>query len=194
MGFNVSTNCSLIVEFLIGNNSIYSNNNGNNGHLDNLTNNTMIYLPEKITEDIKVNCSNLSLIRQLVSMGIDSNRKQEPEVGIAHAGKITFTILAVLIILLTFWGNILVITAVCMERKLRKVGNSFLVNLAISDCLVGCIVMPVALVYHLDGKYTWSRLQQQKMHSNVFTASWLTLLRNIKKNTVNDFETNKSDC
>ena len=162
MGFNVTTNCSLILEFLISNYSFYSNNRSNKGLLDNVNDNYMIYLPEKITEEIKVNCSNLSLIRQLVSMVIDSNRKQEPEVGIVHAGRITFTILAVLIILLTFWGNILVITAVCMERKLRKVGNSFLVNLAISDCLVGCIVMPVALAYHLDGKYTWSCLQQIK--------------------------------
>ncbi len=67
-------------------------------------------------------------------------------------GKIISTIIAIVIILLTIWGNILVITAVCMERKLRKVGNSFLVNLAISDCLVGCIVMPVALLYHLNGE------------------------------------------
>ena len=166
MGFNVTTYCSLILEFLISNYSFYSNNGNNNGHLHNVnSNNNMIYLPEKITEEIKVNCSNLSLIRQLVSMGIDSNRKQEPEVGIVNAGRITFTILAVLIILLTFWGNILVITAVCMERKLRKVGNSFLVNLAISDCLVGCIVMPVALVYHLGGKYTWSHSRGVKMRN-----------------------------
>ncbi|XP_064601232.1 5-hydroxytryptamine receptor 1A-like [Liolophura sinensis] len=55
--------------------------------------------------------------------------------------------------MLTLLGNLLVIIAVFSERRLRKVGNSFIVSLAISDLLVGCIVTPLALVYQLTRQW-----------------------------------------
>ncbi|CAH1783375.1 unnamed protein product [Owenia fusiformis] len=58
----------------------------------------------------------------------------------------TIAITAALIILATIFGNILVIIAVCTEPKLRKVGNSFIVSLAVSDLLVGLVVTPLAIV------------------------------------------------
>lgn len=53
----------------------------------------------------------------------------------------------ILITLATIIGNVLVIAAVIKEKKLRKVGNVLIVNLAISDCLVGVIVNPIAIAY-----------------------------------------------
>nr|XP_032831010.1 5-hydroxytryptamine receptor 2B-like [Petromyzon marinus] len=46
----------------------------------------------------------------------------------------------------TIGGNILVILAVGLERKLQNVTNYFLMSLAIADLLVGVLVMPIALL------------------------------------------------
>ena len=53
----------------------------------------------------------------------------------------------ILITIATIIGNVLVITAVIKEKKLRKVGNVLIINLAVSDCLVGVIVNPIAIAY-----------------------------------------------
>ena len=47
----------------------------------------------------------------------------------------------------------MVVVAVSTERRLRKVGNSYIVSLAISDLLVGLVVTPIGLVYYLND--TW---------------------------------------
>ncbi|XP_051986398.1 5-hydroxytryptamine receptor 2A-like [Xyrauchen texanus] len=59
-----------------------------------------------------------------------------------------------LVIIITVAGNILVIMAVSLERKLQNATNYFLRSLAITDMLLGILVMPVAMVTILYG-YTW---------------------------------------
>ncbi|XP_051997655.1 5-hydroxytryptamine receptor 2A-like [Xyrauchen texanus] len=59
-----------------------------------------------------------------------------------------------LVIIITVMGNILVIMAVSLERKLQNATNYFLRSLAITDMLLGILVMPVAMVTILYG-YTW---------------------------------------
>ncbi|KAL8613347.1 hypothetical protein ACOMHN_052586 [Nucella lapillus] len=66
---------------------------------------------------------------------------------------IIITIFAFIVIFCTLSGNTLVILAVVKERRLRKVSNSFIMNLAVSDVLVGVLVMPLALLYHLHGHH-----------------------------------------
>ena len=68
-------------------------------------------------------------------------------------GRVYFTCIALLVILATVFGNTLVIVAVCTKKRLRKVGNSFIVNLAISDLVVGLFVAPLALVHYLDQEW-----------------------------------------
>ncbi|KAL0190522.1 hypothetical protein M9458_013220, partial [Cirrhinus mrigala] len=51
-----------------------------------------------------------------------------------------------LVIIITVTGNILVIMAVSLERKLQNATNYFLRSLAITDMLLGILVMPVAMV------------------------------------------------
>lgn len=58
-----------------------------------------------------------------------------------------------IVIVATILGNILVIVAICTERRIRKVGNSFIVSLACSDLLVGVMVTPVALAYEVQGHW-----------------------------------------
>ncbi|KAL8567942.1 hypothetical protein ACOMHN_059064 [Nucella lapillus] len=75
----------------------------------------------------------------------------------ASIANITITIFAAVIIFCTLAGNTLVIAAVIKERRLRKVSNSFVINLAVSDILVGTLVTPIALVYQLHSQWTFSK-------------------------------------
>ncbi|XP_060541184.1 5-hydroxytryptamine receptor 2B [Pantherophis guttatus] len=55
-------------------------------------------------------------------------------------------LLTLIVIIPTIGGNILVILAVSLEKKLQYATNYFLMSLAAADLLVGLFVMPVALL------------------------------------------------
>uniref|UniRef100_A0A9J8CCG1 5-hydroxytryptamine (serotonin) receptor 2C, G protein-coupled-like 2 n=2 Tax=Cyprinus carpio TaxID=7962 RepID=A0A9J8CCG1_CYPCA len=57
-------------------------------------------------------------------------------------------------IFFTVAGNILVIMAVSIERKLHNATNYFLCSLAVADMLVGFLVMPASLISILYN-HTW---------------------------------------
>lgn len=63
-------------------------------------------------------------------------------------------LLILLVIIPTIGGNILVILAVSLEKKLQYATNYFLTSLAVADLLVGLFVMPIALLIILFGKYS----------------------------------------
>ncbi|NXX78441.1 5HT2A protein, partial [Urocolius indicus] len=63
-------------------------------------------------------------------------------------------LLTVIVIVLTIAGNILVIMAVSLEKKLQNATNYFLMSLAIADMLLGFLVMPVSMLTILYG-YAW---------------------------------------
>lgn len=56
------------------------------------------------------------------------------------------------IILITVFGNTLVILSVSTTRRLRTVTNCFVMSLAIADWMVGVFVMPPAVLLYIDGK------------------------------------------
>uniref|UniRef100_A0A8D2AHE9 G-protein coupled receptors family 1 profile domain-containing protein n=1 Tax=Sciurus vulgaris TaxID=55149 RepID=A0A8D2AHE9_SCIVU len=58
------------------------------------------------------------------------------------------------VIILTIAGNILIIMAVSLEKKLQNATNYFLMSLAIADMLLGFLVMPVSMLTILYG-YRW---------------------------------------
>ncbi|KAI5616360.1 5-hydroxytryptamine receptor 2A [Silurus asotus] len=89
--------------------------------------------------------SNLSNLETSLCVG------QESELG--HE-KNWAALLIMLIVVVTITGNILVIMAVTLERKLQNATNYFLMSLAIADMLLGILVMPISMVTILYG-YSW---------------------------------------
>ncbi|KAA8593150.1 hypothetical protein FQN60_009266, partial [Etheostoma spectabile] len=61
-------------------------------------------------------------------------------------------LLILLVIAITVLGNILVILAVSLEKKLQNATNYFLMSLAVADMLLGILVMPVSMVTIVYGK------------------------------------------
>ncbi|KAM4731137.1 5-hydroxytryptamine receptor 2A [Anableps anableps] len=63
-------------------------------------------------------------------------------------------LLILVAIAVTVMGNILVILAVSLEKKLQNATNYFLMSLAVADMLLGILVMPVSMVTILYD-YKW---------------------------------------
>lgn len=68
-------------------------------------------------------------------------------------GKNWSALLTTVVIILTIAGNILVIMAVSLEKKLQNATNYFLMSLAIADMLLGFLVMPVSMLTILYGEW-----------------------------------------
>ncbi|KAG8006024.1 5-hydroxytryptamine receptor 2A, partial [Nibea albiflora] len=80
-----------------------------------------------------------------MSGGLD-NFTQESVTRAAIKEKNWPALLILVIIALTIGGNILVILAVSLEKKLQNATNFFLRSLAVADMLVGILVMPISLI------------------------------------------------
>ena len=81
----------------------------------------------------------------------------EPIQQFSVAVTVILAVVVSLVALATILGNALVVAAFAMDRKLRSFGNYFILNLAISDFIVGlliCIYMP----YLLEGCWRLTRL------------------------------------
>ncbi|XP_075948488.1 5-hydroxytryptamine (serotonin) receptor 2C, G protein-coupled-like 1 [Anarhichas minor] len=88
-----------------------------------------------------------------MSAGVD-NFTQESVTALVMNDKNWPALLILVIIALTIGGNILVILAVSLEKKLQNATNFFLRSLAVADMLVGILVMPVSLINILYD-YAW---------------------------------------
>ena len=64
-------------------------------------------------------------------------------------------LLLLIIVAAGITGNVLVVIAVVIEKKLQNVTNYFLVSLAVADCLVSLIVMPCSVVHELMGEFSF---------------------------------------
>lgn len=57
------------------------------------------------------------------------------------------------IILVTVFGNVLVILAVFKERNLKSVANYYIISLAFADLCVGLFVMPISTLNKVTNNY-----------------------------------------
>ncbi|XP_047241428.1 5-hydroxytryptamine (serotonin) receptor 2C, G protein-coupled-like 1 isoform X2 [Girardinichthys multiradiatus] len=86
-----------------------------------------------------------------MSFGLDNLTTQESVTKTVIKEKNWPALLILVIIALTVGGNILVILAVSLEKKLQNATNFFLRSLAVADMLVGILVMPISLINILYG-------------------------------------------
>ena len=74
-------------------------------------------------------------------------------------------LLLLIIVVAGITGNLLVVIAVVIEKKLQNVTNYFLVSLAVADCLVSLIVMPCSIVHELMGEYSSTLFTHGYLHT-----------------------------
>ncbi|KAM7000002.1 histamine receptor H2a [Tautogolabrus adspersus] len=88
-------------------------------------------------------------------------------------------VLLSLFILLTVSGNVLVCLAVCASRRLRCLTNCFIVSLAVTDLLLGLLVLPFSALLQLNSEWPLGPVFCNfyiSMDVMLCTASILTLL------------------
>ncbi|XP_076015615.1 histamine receptor H2a [Genypterus blacodes] len=88
-------------------------------------------------------------------------------------------VLLSLLILLTISGNVLVCLAVCASRRLRCLTNCFIVSLAVTDLLLGLLVLPFSALLALTDEWPLGPIFCNfyiSMDVMLCTASILTLL------------------
>ncbi|XP_006024495.1 5-hydroxytryptamine receptor 2C [Alligator sinensis] len=98
--------------------------------------------------------SNLTLNQSLPTFDPFNTSEKEEVSRMSIREKNWPALLILVIIVLTIGGNILVIMAVSLEKKLQNATNYFLMSLAVADMLVGILVMPVSLITVLYD-YAW---------------------------------------
>ncbi|XP_045473057.1 5-hydroxytryptamine receptor 1-like [Harmonia axyridis] len=98
------------------------------------------------------NSSNESVVNISVYGYIDEGS------GYTQTETILVTLIMSIIMLGTIVGNILVCVAVCLVRKLRRPCNYLLVSLAVSDLCVAILVMPMAMIYEIKGKWLFGEI------------------------------------
>lgn len=88
-------------------------------------------------------------------MGFENETNQTLPGEAPYSLKISLplTVLVAIMILLTVFGNVLVVIAVFTSRALRAPQNLFLVSLASADILVATLVMPFSLANELMGSW-----------------------------------------
>lgn len=64
-----------------------------------------------------------------------------------------WALVALMLVVCTAAGNVLVCLAIYLERRLQNVTNYFLMSLAITDLLVAILVMPLGILTLVQGKF-----------------------------------------
>lgn len=85
----------------------------------------------------------------------------------------------VTLIVITLSGNIIVCLAVILDRRLRSLTNCFIVSLAITDLLLGLLVLPFSAYYELARKWPFGSILcniYTSLDVMLCTASILNLL------------------
>ncbi|XP_016966941.1 cholecystokinin receptor type A [Drosophila biarmipes] len=111
------------------------------------------------------------------SAGPEPGSTSSPSPGSSTTGMPVWLIPSYSVILLcAVLGNLLVISTLVQNRRMRTITNVFLLNLAISDMLLGVLCMPVTLVGTLLRNFIFGellcKLFQFSQAASVAVSSW----------------------
>ena len=77
--------------------------------------------------------------------------------GAIHSQLVCLSVLNIFLFITAFWGNTLILVALCKETSLHPPSKVLLRNLATTDLFVGIIVEPVHVVYWISAvKEQWN--------------------------------------
>ena len=116
---------------------------------------------EMAPNELKYNCSLFSESNPILDH-MQCNISRDGSNGTANAssngensmyGNVPLCVLLSMFAMVTVFGNLLVIVAVCRESYLRTVTNFFIVSLAISDLIIGAVVMPFSITLEMTNQY-----------------------------------------
>lgn len=87
------------------------------------------------------------------------DQQQQQEELLVSVETVVLTIFLSIIIIMTVFGNLLVMVALCKDRHLRKKKtNYFIVSLAFADLLVALVVMPFAAIELTTGRWRYGEI------------------------------------
>ncbi|KAM6224217.1 histamine H2 receptor [Rhynchocyon petersi] len=87
------------------------------------------------------------------------------EESFSTASRVTISVVLIVLILITIAGNVIVCLAVGLNRRLRTLTNCFIVSLAITDLLLGLLVLPFSAIYQLSCAWTFGQI-----FCNIYTS------------------------
>lgn len=128
----------------INNSSLPINNNSSTvGNIYVRSHNTTVTLSKVNSTTVDFNCS------EFVGVTLPPVNKT--------AG-VFIAILLCLLVIVTIFGNLLIIAAVMTFHELQTITNMFVGSLACADLIMGAIVIPVGIPYVLTGKWALGKL------------------------------------
>lgn len=123
-------------------NYFHSNGNNNDSAFD-----------ENNQLSIIINSSDISLAYN--NSSIDWRDNNQNDVNLDNY----WALLALILVLGTAAGNILVCLAIAWEKRLQNVTNYFLMSLAITDLMVAVLVMPLGILTLFRGEYSVNSME-----------------------------------
>jgi cholecystokinin-like receptor len=106
------------------------------------------------------NGTNSQLITNFTEINSNTTIETNETIGVLISNEQIFTLILPysIIFLLAIIGNALVIITLSANRRMRSVTNIFLLNLAVSDLLLGVFCMPFTLVGVLLKEFVFGSL------------------------------------
>lgn len=149
---NLSINTPVLRPSVIVNGSSSDSDNGENVTMASLGNNLFVAAVTSTYNAIKSNDTVMMPSNNFSSITLDIDVESTPSPMIESQNNY-WALTALILVVGTAAGNILVCLAITWERRLQNVTNYFLMSLAMTDLMVAILVMPLGILTLVKGEY-----------------------------------------